>query len=383
MLKHLLPLGTRDEFGTRARTKQHLIAVIQAHFKQRGLAPIATPLLENEAVFDQYQMGNYQLYRLLSNNGRTLVLRPDLTLPIARFISATNVPLPQKFCYVGDIFRVSRQLSGSYNQMTQAGIELVGYASLKAELECLTIANQLSAELIADAVEIELGDAQFAQRVVASLTDNENNQQEILAALFDKQLPRYAELIATYQDQPIYDFLQAWPRLFGRPVEIFAQLDAAPLPASVQPSLQRLQTVVDWMQRTMPEQAVSIDLSSQAPQKYYTGLTFRGYSTAGAGYLFSGGRYDKLLTNFQAQAEPAVGMGLNVDLLTTLATKQQTSLAKQLLYFDPEQWPQAEAYLAQQPNASLSLADDLAGAQAEAQRLNAELIDLTGGVTND
>ncbi|MDE4436863.1 ATP phosphoribosyltransferase regulatory subunit, partial [Lactiplantibacillus plantarum] len=52
MLKHLLPLGTRDEFGRRARTKQHLIAVIQAHFKQRGLAPIATPLLENEAVFD-------------------------------------------------------------------------------------------------------------------------------------------------------------------------------------------------------------------------------------------------------------------------------------------------------------------------------------------
>ena len=61
MLKHLLPLGTRDEFGRRARTKQHLIAVIQAHFKQRGLAPIATPLLENEAVFDPYQMGNYQL----------------------------------------------------------------------------------------------------------------------------------------------------------------------------------------------------------------------------------------------------------------------------------------------------------------------------------
>jgi len=190
-------------------------------------------------------------------------------------------------------------------------------------------------------------------------------------------------LIAKYQDQAIYPFLQAWPRLFGRPAEIFAQLAVAPLPDSVQPSLKQLQTVVDWMRQTMPDQAVSIDLSSQAPQKYYPGLTFRGYSTAGAGYLFSGGRYDKLLTNFQAQAEPAVGMGLNVDLLTTLATKQQTSPEKQLLYFEPQQWSQAEAYLAQQPNASLSLADDLAGAKAEAKRLNAELIDLTGGVTND
>lgn len=133
----------------------------------------------------------------------------------------------------------------------------------------------------------------------------------------------------------------------------------------------------------MPEQVISVDLSSQAPQKYYTGLTFRGYSQAGAGYLFSGGRYDKLLTNFQAEAEPAVGMGLNVDLLTTLATDQQTAYAEQLIYFEPEQWSQAEAYLAKQPHAILSLADDLAGARIEAQRLNAQLIDLTGGMTND
>lgn len=346
MLKHLLPLGTRDEFGRRARTKQHLIAVIQAHFKQRGLAPIATPLLENEAVFEPYQMGSYQLYRLFSNNGRTLVLRSDMTLPVARFISATNVPLPQKFGYVGDIFRVSRQLSGSYNQITQAGVELVGYASLKAEFECLTIANQLSSELIADAVEIELGDAQFAQRVVASLTDDTTEQQAILTALFDKQVPRYTSLIGKYRTQPLYAFLQAWPRLFGRPERIFQELAAAPLPATVQPSIKRLQTVVTWMQQTMPEQAISVDLSSQPPQKYYTGLTFRGYSQAGAGYLFSGGRYDKLLTNFQAEAEPAVGMGLNVDLLTTLATNQQTAYAEQLIYFEPAQWAQAEAYLA-------------------------------------
>lgn len=383
MLKHLLPLGTRDEFGRRARTKQHLIAVIQAHFKQRGLAPIATPLLENEAVFDPYQMGNYQLYRLFGNDGRTLVLRPDMTLPVARFISATNVPLPQKFGYVGDIFRVSRQLSGSYNQITQAGVELVGYASLKAEFECLTIANQLSSELIADAVEIELGDAQFAQRVVASLTGDEGEQQAILTALFDKQVPRYTKLIAKYRAQPLYNFLKAWPRLFGRPERIFKELAAAPLPETVQPSLKRLQTVVAWMQQTMPEQVISVDLSSQAPQKYYTGLTFRGYSQAGAGYLFSGGRYDKLLTNFQAEAEPAVGMGLNVDLLTTLATDQQTAYAEQLIYFEPEQWSQAEAYLAKQPHAILSLADDLAGARIEAQCLNAQLIDLTGGMTND
>ncbi|MDN6967313.1 ATP phosphoribosyltransferase regulatory subunit [Oenococcus sp. UCMA 17063] len=383
MLQHLLPLGTRDEFGARARTKQQLIEVIQAHFKQRGLAPITTPLLENEAVFDPYQMGNYQFYRLLSNDGRTLVLRPDLTLPIARFISATKVPLPQKFCYVGDIFRVSRQLSGSYNQITQAGVELIGYASLKAEFECLTIAHQLSTELIADAVEIELGDAQFAQRIVTSLTTNRQIQAAILQALFDKQIPHYQTLISAYQQRTIYPFLREWPRLFGQPQIIFKCLAAAPLPVNVQPSIQRLKKVVRWMQQTMPDQAVSLDLSSQAPQKYYTGLTFRGYFQAGGDYLFSGGRYDQLLSNFQAKSEPAVGIGLNVDLLTTLAARQSQTNQTTLLYFKTDQWPAIEKYLAKHSQVTLSLAESLAQAQAEAERFDAQLVDLTRGTTNE
>lgn len=383
MLSNLLPLGTRDEFGRRAATKQQLISVIQAHFKQRGLAPIATPLLENQAVFTPYQMGNYQYYRLLDPEGQTLVLRPDLTLPIARFLSATKVPLPQKFGYVGDIFRVSRRLSGSYNQMTQAGVELIGYASLKAELECLTIANQLSSELIDDAVEIELGDAQFAQQVVASLTPDQAQQTAIKQALFNKQVPQYDALIAAYQDEPLFDFLKSWPRLFGQPTTIFKQLAAAPLPVSVQPAIERLKAVVTWMAQTMPNQAVSIDLSSQASQKYYTGLIFRGYSQAGAGYLFSGGRYDQLLANFQAKSEPAVGMGLDVDLLTELALTQAPATPQQLIYFEPQQWSQAEALLVKSTQGQLSLAPDLQTARVEAAALGAQLIDLTEGDKNE
>jgi len=379
MLSNLLPLGTRDEFGRRAATKQQLISVIQAHFKQRGLAPIATPLLENQAVFDPYQMGNTQLYRLLDPEGQTLVLRPDMTLPIARFLSATKVPLPQKFSYVGDIFRVSRRLSGSYNQMTQAGVELIGYPSLKAELECLAIANQLSAELIDDEVEIELGDAQFVQQVVATLTADAAEQMAIKQALFNKQVPQYEALIAAYQDQALYPFLQQWPRLFGDPARIFKQLAAASLPTVVDNAIARLKTVVRWMQTTMPGQAVSIDLSSQAPQKYYTGLTFRGYSQAGAGYLFSGGRYDQLLANFQATSEPAVGMGLDLDLLTELALKQAVPTPRQLIYFRPAQWSQAERLLLKYQQASLSLADNVAAAKQEAAQMGATLIDLTEG----
>jgi len=104
MKNNLLPLGTRDEFGSRAYEKQDIISVIVDTFSNRGFAKISTPLLEKQAVFEPYKLGNYQMYRLLNQEGDTIVLRPDMTLPIARFLSSTNVSLPQNFWCVGNIY---------------------------------------------------------------------------------------------------------------------------------------------------------------------------------------------------------------------------------------------------------------------------------------
>ena len=97
MKNNLLPLGTRDEFGVRSEEKQRIIGVIQRHFNNLGFARISTPIIEKQAVFQPYQLVNSKMYRLLDQEGDTIVLRPDLTLPIARFLSSTSIPLPQKF----------------------------------------------------------------------------------------------------------------------------------------------------------------------------------------------------------------------------------------------------------------------------------------------
>lgn len=379
MKNNLLPLGTRDEFGRRAFEKQHIISVIEDTFADRGFAKISTPLIEKQAVFEPYQLGNNQMYRLLDSEGDTIVLRPDMTLPIARFLSSTNVSLPQKFWYVGDIFRVGRKLSGAYNELTQAGIELVGYSSIKAEFECLVLINQLSQKLLDESVEIELGIADFANIVLSELTDDEDLKSEIAEALFEKRVPKYEQLIQQFNQDSAYKFLLKWPRLFGQPDKIFEQLKQFDLSTAVTERVNELKEVIDWMKQTMPEQSVSIDLSSRAPQTYYTGLTFKGFSKAGSGYLFSGGRYDKLLSNFQDVNESAVGMGVNIDQITDLVVLNSQKKQKNLIYFKAEQWQQAEELLQKTDNGILSLSDNLDAAKAEAKKLNANLINMTEG----
>lgn len=379
MNNNLLPLGTRDEFGQRAVVKKHLISVIENSISTRGFSKISTPLLEKQAVFEPYQLGNYQLYRLLDQEGETIVLRPDMTLPIARFLSSTNVSLPQKFWYLGDIFRISRKLSGSYNELTQAGIELVGYPSIKAEFECLVLVNQLSQKLLDEPIELELGMADFAEVVLSQVTSNEELKKTVAQALFDKQIPKYEQLIAQFKDKSEYQFLLQWPRLFGKPEKIFKELKKFDLSSKVQQRIKKLQEVVSWAKKNLLNQTFSIDLSSQAPQQYYTGLTFRGFSKAGSGYLFSGGRYDKLLANFQDVSESAVGMGINIDLITDLVVNKTKPKKKQLIYFKTNQWQEAESLLKGTPGGILSLSDNLNNAQIEAKKLNATLIDMTEG----
>ena len=376
MKNNLLPLGTRDEFGVRSEEKQRIIGVIQRHFNNLGFARISTPIIEKQAVFQPYQLVNSKMYRLLDQEGDTIVLRPDLTLPIARFLSSTSIPLPQKFCYVGDIFRLSRSLSGSYNQLTQAGIELVGYQSTKAELECLVNIYDLSQEILDEQITIELGYADFAKIFLDIFTTDVDLRKQIAQALFDKKITEYERLISSFEDQRLYPLLKKWPRLFGEPDDIFRELNQYELPESVTLRLKKIKEIVLLVRQVLPKQQLVIDLSSRAPQQYYTGLTFRGFAKSGEDYIFSGGRYDNLLANFQAQNEPAVGMGIDIDLLTDLCVKKFNRIPKTLVFSSIKNWSKAQALVKKLSNATLSLSNTKAEAIKEAQKLQAKLIDI-------
>ena len=376
MKNNLLPLGTRDEFGVRSEEKQRIIGVIQRHFNNLGFARISTPIIEKQAVFQPYQLVNSKMYRLLDQEGDTIVLRPDLTLPIARFLSSTSIPLPQKFCYVGDIFRLSRSLSGSYNQLTQAGIELVGYQSTKAELECLVNIYDLSQEILDEQITIELGYADFAKIFLDIFTTDVDLRKQIAQALFDKKITEYEHLISSFEDQRLYPLLKKWPRLFGEPDDIFQELNQYELPESVTLRLKKIKEIVLLVRQVLPKQQLVIDLSSRAPQQYYTGLTFRGFAKSGEDYIFSGGRYDNLLANFQAQNEPAVGMGIDIDLLTDLCAKKFNRVPKTLVFSSIKNWSKAQALVKKLSNATLSLSNTKAEAVKEAQKLQAKLIDI-------
>lgn len=93
--------------------------------------------------------------------------------------------------------------------------------------------------------------------------------------------------------------LDNWPFL-GPAEEIRAILRQVTLP------IEAMRIARDVLQlakqvSALPGQAACIDLSSEPPQSYYTGITFRAYLNGVSSYVISGGRYDKLLNNLQSE----------------------------------------------------------------------------------
>lgn len=384
MKQKRLPQGFRDEFGEEAQKKALLSNLLSKCFYKRGYTKIITPLIEYKNVFDDYDLAIQQkLYELVDSSQERLVVRPDLTLPIARFLSNIQVSLPTKFYYIGDVLAMNQAHRGWANQVTQAGIELVGYESNRAELECLLVINQVNRLLLNNRLYLELSDARFAPTIVEALGLTADEEETLFDALFNKNLPRYETIIESYAENALYPLLVVWPRLFGSVEEVQQELNQVILPMSAQRIVNQLMDLAKTVQH-MSNQQVRLDLSSRPPQPYYTGLTFRGYVDEVASYIVSGGRYDRLLANFQKEPTCAVGMAFDLDVLAQVADMEVPKAKPVLVYYEPTAWPKAAAYLVNHPAYSLVLADSLEDARRQAARENAVLYVVTEeGVSED
>ena len=370
-----LPAGLRDQFGTKAESKDQISAWLMKNLRSRGYRRIITPIVERRDLFAEFNMQSEQ-YRVIDPAGDELVLRPDLTLPVARFLATTNVKLPQKIYYLGERFQAAPELSGGQSEQTQAGIELIGYGSLKAEMEGVILMHRLNRHLLDNQLTIELGHARLVDTILDALELDEELQQQLAQALYHKNFPAYEKLLRQVDAPQTMPFLRKWPWLFGTLVEVNDMLAEVKVPEPALPLLGQLKTVAEFAGE-LADQQVIVDLSSAVPQKYYTGIVMKGYveKTTGA-YLISGGRYNRLLANFQSQLEPAVGLGINIDALAETTALKPVKKQPVFVYAPFELLGQAAALVEKHGNYSLALADSLQEAQQQAQTAGAKLVAL-------
>src|SRR6202035_2529538 len=82
---HPIPSGTRDVLPDETREVRAITDTLRGVFERSGYGEVYTPALEYEAVLARADVTVApSAYRLFDESGAVLVLRSDMTVPIAR-----------------------------------------------------------------------------------------------------------------------------------------------------------------------------------------------------------------------------------------------------------------------------------------------------------
>lgn len=122
-------------------------------------------------VFDDGDSGMDSdiMYKLSDSAGRTTVLRPDNTMPIARLV-ATRLSaddFPVRLYYNQNVFVRNKALAGRTDEIPQSGIELIGDGSFDADIEVLTMAAEALKRSQLNSFSFEIGHAGFFKAVLS------------------------------------------------------------------------------------------------------------------------------------------------------------------------------------------------------------------------
>jgi ATP phosphoribosyltransferase regulatory subunit len=308
---HRIPSGTRDVLPVEMGELRRMTERIRAVFDGAGYGEVYTPALEYESSYQRSEMSaGRPAYRMFDEQGNVLVLRSDMTVPIARLVAtryATREP-PMRFCYFAHAYRGVRPQRGQSREFLQAGVELIGAPAPAGTAEALTVLCQaLDAAGLKD-YRVGLGDVSLYPALLDSFGVPAETSELLLAELARGDFVAVErELGRLSLDDAAAELLLRVPRTRGGP-EVLSGL-SGPLQGAVAGMLE----VLALLPAAVAERVI-FDFGLVRSLGYYTGAVFQVYDPTFGEPLGGGGRYDELLGQFGRQL-PAVGFALNVERL--------------------------------------------------------------------
>ena len=320
----ITPEGTRDLLFEDCAAVRAVETRLQNSFKAKGYSEVITPGLEFYDVFNMKSryFPQESMYKLVDNKLRLMVVRPDSTMPIAR-MTATRLreqELPIRLCYSQSVYRSKPSMRGRSDEIRQTGIELIGSASKRAELEILSNALEVLSSFQTEGFRLELGHIGFFKAMIEKLDCDSDTAENIRSLIEVKNYPALNDLLDTVGDSEAARALKQLPRLFGGE-EVFeeaAKLYSDPQADAV---LAELKETYERANALGYKGMITIDLGLVNRMDYYTGTVIKDYIEGCGDAVLSGGRYDKLLSEFGYDV-PAAGFAVNVDAVARAEMKK-------------------------------------------------------------
>ena len=334
------PEGTRDRLFAECQERRQVQAKLTRLFRQRGFFEVSTP---DSEFYDLFALSGSaipqeRMLKVGDPSGKICVMRPDSTTPIAR-VAATKLktlPLPQRLYYDQTVYRSNPAHNGGSREIPQCGVELIGAAGKKADLEIIVTAIDALRACGAARFHIELGHAGFFRDLAARMELEEEKLEEMRALIEGKNFAALNNLLAPYEGNAACAALKRLSRLFGG-CEI---LDEAEKLAGATQAVDYLRELYDELSAAGYGAFVRFDLGMVHQIDYYTGVVFRGYVEGAGEAVLSGGRYDNLVEVFGREAQ-ATGFAVDVDAVARTLPEIALPVLRTVVHYEPGYLAQA------------------------------------------
>ncbi len=296
-----IPSGTRDLLPEELRELRGITRSIEDCFAASGYGEVRTPTLELESAHNS----ELAAYRFIDEQGNTLVLRSDMTVPIARValtrFAGSGEPL--RLSYLERSWRRTKAHSGEGREILQAGAELIGAESAGVTEVVELCAKALSAAGLQD-WRIALGDAGILDSALEGL--ELDTAEALRKAVVEQDLVTVDRLADEAGNSELGKLLR-----YREPAETFlAKPSAFDTSAESQAELRELVEALSPEVRSR----VIVDFSLSSPLDYYSGIVFSVYEPTVGRAIGGGGSYDSLFEEAGSQVT-GCGFALDIDLL--------------------------------------------------------------------
>lgn len=322
MKKHYKALrGTRDILPDEVTRWQFLERTARAVFARYGFREIRTPIFEATELFARSVGETSDIVRkemyTLDRGGDSMTLRPENTASVVRAVvehalhRAIAAGYPERYYYIGPMFRHERPQKGRQRQFHQIGVEVIGAAEPLVDAETIEMVDVFLETL--GIVERELvissvGDATCRPRFREELRcwleprlgelceDCRRRFQENPLRVFDCKVESDRRFLA--EAPVLLDFLcDPCATHFG---EVRRRLDRYGISYRVEPRLVR---GLDYYERTVFE-VVSGKLGAQNA-------------------ILGGGRYDRLVEELGGPSIPGLGFAMGMERTILLLPEER------------------------------------------------------------
>jgi ATP phosphoribosyltransferase regulatory subunit len=310
--------GTRDILPPESTRLLDVQARILGHFRLHGFREVITPALEYSEVVEEPKLRDAS-FKLFDPDNQMLLLRPEMTTPIARLVAQRlrNAPTPHKLSYSLPVYRRAGVGHGQSAEFRQAGVEVVGSSSPGEDAGTIALLVETLQSLGLRAPRdfvLVLGQTAFYEGYLRRV--DPEGASELLEALAAKDLVRVDEISPDVPDEAAG--VREIPRLVGpatdasimQKAERYAEGEAAA-------ALENLREILAHLDAGGHLDSVMLDFGLIGRHNYYTGAVYEVYASGLGFTVANGGRYDNLLRRF-GEPLPATGFAISLERLMSV-----------------------------------------------------------------